>query len=72
MAGEWHAAHEIVQHYETDPAAAWVHAVLHKLEGDLSNACYWYRRADQMSHVADDSRAELTVIQAKLTTDEHQ
>jgi hypothetical protein len=42
--GEWQRAHEIVQD-ETDTPSAWVHAYLHRKEGDLSNAAYWYRRA---------------------------
>jgi hypothetical protein len=65
LAGKWDAAHEIVQQYE-DGTAAWIHAVLHKLEGDLGNARYWYRRADRMEHVEDEPRAELAVIQAEV------
>ena len=42
--GDWNTAHEIVQDIETSEAAA-VHAYLHRREGDLSNAQYWYRRA---------------------------
>lgn len=42
--GDWHAAHERVQS-DGGEAAAWVHAYLHRKEGDLSNANYWYRRA---------------------------
>ena len=33
--GQWDAAHGIVQEHEEDPTAAWIHAVLHKMEGDL-------------------------------------
>lgn len=43
-AGDWQAAHEIVQH-ESSPLAAWLHGIVHTLEGDLDNARYWYRRA---------------------------
>jgi hypothetical protein len=68
LAGKWDAAHEVVQQYE-DGTAAWIHAVLHKMEGDLGNARYWYRRADRMDHVTDEPRVELAVIQAELTTD---
>ena len=68
LAGKWDAAHETVQQYEDDATAAWIHAVLHKLEGDLGNARYWYRRADRMDRVADEPRAELAAIQAELTT----
>ena len=41
----WEAGHVIVQEIES-PEAAWVHAHLHRIEGDLSNAAYWYRRAE--------------------------
>jgi hypothetical protein len=45
-AGDWDAAHELVQ---DDPSAeaSWVHAHLHRVEGDLSNAGFWYRRAEK-------------------------
>lgn len=42
--GDWDKAHEIVQDDES-AAAAWVHAHLHRVEGDHSNAAYWYRKA---------------------------
>jgi hypothetical protein len=42
--GDWSRAHQIVQD-EEGRDAAWVHAYLHRKEGDLSNASYWYRRA---------------------------
>ncbi|RUR86007.1 hypothetical protein ACF3DV_23660 [Chlorogloeopsis fritschii PCC 9212] len=41
--GNWDKAHEIVQN-ASDADSAWVHAYLHRKEGDLSNARYWYRR----------------------------
>ena len=66
--GKWDAAHEVVQQYEDDVTAAWLHAVLHKLEGDLGNARYWYRRADRMENVVDEPRAELAAIQALLNS----
>ncbi len=44
--GDWHAAHELAQAQE-DRDGAWVHAYLHRQEGDLSNAAYWYRRANK-------------------------
>lgn len=43
-AGDWHAAHAIVQQDESDPLSCWLHACLHKIEGDAGNARYWYRR----------------------------
>ena len=44
--GDWNAAHEVAQDVP-DPDGAWVHAYLHRKEGDASNAAYWYRRAGQ-------------------------
>ncbi len=53
--GDWHQAHIAVQS-EKDAEAAWVHAYLHRKEGDLSNASYWYRRASR-------TPAELTLAE---------
>ncbi len=44
--GDWDRAHETVQDDES-PAGAWVHAYLHRKEGDAGNARYWYARAGQ-------------------------
>ena len=44
--GKWAEAHKIVQDEETADAA-WVHAYLHRVEGDLGNAGYWYRQANK-------------------------
>lgn len=44
--GDWQAAHDRLQD-ANDRDGAWVHAYLHRKEGDLSNAGYWYRRAGQ-------------------------
>jgi hypothetical protein len=45
--GHWNKAHECAQADEGDPSCDWVHAYLHRKEGDASNAGYWYRRADK-------------------------
>ncbi len=42
--GDWEKAHTLVQDV-TSKEAAWVHAYLHRKEGDIANAGYWYRRA---------------------------
>ena len=68
LAGKWDAAHQLVQQYEDNASAAWIHAVLHKMEGDLGNARYWYRRTDRINHVADEPRTELAAIKAELNT----
>jgi Tfp pilus assembly protein PilF len=44
-AGDWEAAHAIVQQDEASPAACWAHAIVHLMEGDVANARYWYRAA---------------------------
>jgi hypothetical protein len=62
----WDAAHRMVQQYDSDPTAAWIHAVLHKIEGDLDNSRYWYRRAGKMECVDQEPKAELRVIQAAI------
>jgi hypothetical protein len=41
----WDQAHDIVQDHEGDRDCDWVHALLHRMEGDTSNARYWYSRA---------------------------
>ena len=43
---DWHRAHKLAQNQD-DGVGAWVHAHLHRVEGDLRNAGYWYRRADR-------------------------
>ncbi|MBS0546386.1 MAG: hypothetical protein JSR24_01475 [Proteobacteria bacterium] len=43
--GDWNKAHECVQAHEGVPDCDSVHAHLHRVEGDLGNAGYWYRRA---------------------------
>ena len=44
--GDWERAHSVVQQTPAvDPAGSWVHAYLHRKEGDLANARYWYTRA---------------------------
>jgi hypothetical protein len=43
LSGDWNAAHQIAQEYK-DPIAYWIHAVLHKIEGDEFNSRYWYAK----------------------------
>jgi len=43
-AGDWQAAHAIVQD-DGSAGAAWLHGIVHTLEGDLDNARYWYGQA---------------------------
>jgi hypothetical protein len=65
---EWDAAHKIAQDY-ADPIANWIHAVLHKIEGDEWNSKYWYKRtvSRQYDDYADTT-AELNAIAEHLST----
>jgi hypothetical protein len=53
--GDWAKAHDCAQ-AQDDAAAAWMHAYLHRKEGDHANAGYWYRRAGRRapSHSLDE------------------
>jgi hypothetical protein len=42
--GDWQKAHNLIQDFH-DNTAAWIHAYLHRKEGDMGNAGYWYSRA---------------------------
>jgi hypothetical protein len=53
--GDWETAHNLAQEINTKEGS-WVHAYLHRKEGDLGNASYWYHRAGQP--VAKNSLAE--------------
>ena len=65
--GDWDRAHTIAQDID-DLQGSWVHAYLHRKEGDLGNAAYWYRRARQP--VATDSLdAEWSRIVTALLAD---
>lgn len=67
MAGDWDNAHAIVQTDETHRTACWLHAVLHKIEGDAANSRYWYARSGQFYESYADPQAELATIKATLT-----
>jgi len=47
--GNWDKAHNIAQSISTK-SGSWIHAYLHRVEGDLSNADYWYKRAGKPPH----------------------
>ena len=65
--GDWNGAHETAQAIE-DATGAWIHAYLHRKEGDLSNADYWYRRAGKTA-ARDGLDAEWErIVTALLTT----
>ena len=64
---EWDASHRIAQDY-SDTTANWLHAVLHKIEGDEWNSRYWYARtAGKNYEDYADAQAELLQIQQLLS-----
>ena len=50
----------------SDPLSAWVHAVLHKIEGDASNSRYWYRRAGRPDCFDREPLEELRSIRTRI------
>ena len=64
---KWDEAHEIAQRDESNATAQWIHAVLHKIEGDLSNSRYWYRKAGRLDWVDKEPLDELRSIRETLT-----
>ena len=63
---KWDEAHRIVQELKT-PKAQWIHAVLHKIEGDESNSRYWYSRSSlEVYESYLDSTQELKLIKEQL------
>lgn len=68
LAGDWQAAHEIAQDHEDDDVANWIHAVVHWIEGDLSNARYWFHQAGRAMTDHATPEATLRAIKAGLTS----
>lgn len=68
--GDWTAAHDRLQGDDSGDGA-WVHAYLHRKEGDASNAAYWYRRAGKP--VADGAlEAEWEAVTGALLSSDRQ
>ena len=64
--GDWDKSHNIAQDY-SDDTANWIHAVLHKIEGDVWNSKYWYARtAGKKFEDFSDANEELKAIQDSL------
>jgi hypothetical protein len=64
-AGDWQAAHEIVQK-EPSELAAWLHGIAHTLEGDLDNARYWYRKVKRPFPGSAAAREEIAAARRAL------
>ena len=72
LAGDWEQSHKIAQDYSDDVTicntANWLHAVLHKIEGDRFNSDYWYAKTSgKKFEDFSDSTQELTTILQCLT-----
>jgi hypothetical protein len=65
LEGDWEAAHGVVQELDDD-VAAWIHAVVHRMEGDVPNALYWYRRCARELREEVSTTTELQEIKAAL------
>ena len=63
--GDWNKAHRIVMNGH-DQDCAWVHAYLHRVEGDLDNAGYWYRQARRKPSTAELSQEWSKMVAALL------
>ena len=66
--GAWDEAHTLAQ-VDKGPDGAWVHAYLHRVEGDLRNAGYWYRRAGRPASegaLRDEWRTIATTLLADI------
>jgi hypothetical protein len=66
LADQWNPAHKIVQNIENN-TSYWIHAVLHKIEGDQGNSMYWYSRAGKAECFGMEPRAELQTIRQQLS-----
>jgi len=64
--GNWELAHSIIQDID-DSTAAWIHAYLHRKEGDSGNADYWYRRANRKRPIGSLEDESAMIIQSLLT-----
>jgi hypothetical protein len=62
-AGDREGAHAIVQN-DPSPLAAWMHGIVHLLEGDVSNAKYWYGCAGRAFPREDAVREEIEAVRA--------
>jgi len=63
--GNWNRAHDIVQRFN-DSYASWIHAVLHKIEGDEANSRYWYARTFAEYEDFESSQDELIHLRELL------
>ena len=68
-AGDWQQAHQIVQEHPST-LSAWLHGIVHTLEGDLDNAQYWYRKAQRPFGGAGAVQSEIAEARAAVVREE--
>ena len=64
--GDWQAAHAIVQEDEDSRLFCWAHGIVHVMEGDRSNARYWYRKAGRPFGKDTAAADEIRALKAEL------
>jgi len=65
--GDWKAAHEIVQRDEDSRLSCWAHGIVHRMEGDTSNARYWYRQAKRLFRADRSVAQEIRALKEELS-----
>jgi hypothetical protein len=65
--GDWKAAHEIVQRDEDSRLSCWAHGIVHLMEGDTSNARYWYRQAKRPFPREPSAVNEIAALRKELS-----
>ena len=65
--GDWQAAHEIVQRDENSKLSCWAHGIVHAMEGDASNARYWYRQAKRPFPREFSAAKEISALRMELS-----
>ncbi|HEV8094984.1 MAG TPA: hypothetical protein VGP71_04595 [Burkholderiales bacterium] len=65
--GNWQAAHEIVQKDEDSRLSCWAHGIVHLMEGDRSNARYWYRQAKRPFPSEPSAANEIDALRKELS-----
>jgi hypothetical protein len=66
QSGDWQGAHLIAQDHEGDAIANWIHGIVHRMEGDVANAQYWYARCGRPWDEAATTAAELAEVAKAL------
>jgi len=67
--GDWEAAHRIVQE-DSSQLGSWAHGIVHTMEGDLTNAGYWYKRAERTLPDPPQIEAEIAALKLAFEGDQ--